>query len=301
MSNHLKQFGKVVRSLRRDMFDYRNGRGWSREQLAERSGIVSPHAIGRIERGQQTQLDAKILLGLANAFNLTTASRQRFFLASSVPMSTIANPNVVCKQVFETSLEQMQTNRPAILHNAFYEIVAVNSAYLRFYALPKAFFEQSESDVLQYHHLRLMYDASSMVQHIVGERIEQGRFRTSAFWRYLALPYRYTRRYADIQAALEQLYTSFAESWTMLSEQLEAQDNADFERSVDYWHPEFGYVQYALATRTFYTQSGELFLSEHIPTDEETLRVFQELETVNQVVTLAVPFPELVPITQSQT
>jgi len=130
-------FGKLIAALRKEQFDPVAGKPWTQQMLAQRTGLL-PRTIGEIERGQKAIMDADTLLRLAQAFRLTTLERREFFAAAtSVAAADVARDTCDAERIFQELWETMQQlYLPAVLHDAYFDLLAVNTLYRGFHNLP---------------------------------------------------------------------------------------------------------------------------------------------------------------------
>ncbi|MEM7798137.1 MAG: helix-turn-helix transcriptional regulator, partial [Chloroflexota bacterium] len=240
-------FGKICASLRQDLFEITKGKSFSQGDLAKTSGLQAKH-IGQIERGEKVHLDMDMIDKLADAFNLTTVERKRFFLlVNSETYRQKENEAQVAKQVHRETLDYMETPQaPVLLHDGLYRILALNDAYFKVYGLTHNYLNDiPNTDPTKYHIVRHIHDPESPVRAVYQSHLEAVGWKNASYWRYLSLAHRHTPLFQEIQTLLQSRYVHFAYLWGGLSNPFPKNDMGSLLRPFACDHPHFGRLEYA--------------------------------------------------------
>lgn len=280
-------FGMLIAALRKERFDPVVGKVWSQARLARETGLTEK-VIGDIERGSRSTLDADIVVRLAEAFALNTMERAEFFsLSSEVKQHVVPatyNPNAFNDCV--ALLQSLQL--PASLQDSFYNLLAVNRSWCRFYEVPDNFWRQEE-DCANYNFIRMMIDPQANMRRIMGAQYRRSVDTAVGLFRWKTLPYRHTDYYSRLFSQLMEL-PGFGQSW--MSTQYIQQDMRTSIKAIDAPHPVYGRTVYNVAKTRIVTSYGPIYYSMLLPCSPDTASVFQELSRNGgaQAIPLS-PFP----------
>lgn len=290
-----KDFGELVAALRQDL-------GWTQFQLAEYADINSA-VVSQIERGVKKYFEPPLLFQLANMFQLTTLERREFLLAASgldqsqivrQPSTAMSTDAFDIKKALEKMIKLTgEVRLPAFLADVYGDVVAANNIILTFFKLPGEFLTEVDRIPGGYNTARFNFGKNSVARtHVVDnwDRYAINSMRTfrENSLRYRAKPYfKYLMKVFRNQTE----YPLFDRYWKIVSSV-----EQDKESSTDhfaYSHAEFGQVKYISTAAVSITSFGELFLTQYIPLDETTSRVFEQLaKQAGQDVVRFAPWPE---------
>lgn len=270
-----KDFGRLIAALRKEHFDPVAGKGWTQKYLAKQTNL-STKIIVNLEQGVKVNLDATTLIQLADAFGLTTLERQEFFAAAtSVDDSAIVlptqKPDAVRCELLDV-LQQLQL--PALLHDAFYDIIAINSLASRFHQIDVASLTASSHQVGSSNLLALIFAPQSPFRSTMQHAWSKLALFNVHQFRTMSLRYRHTSYFQRLFATLCR-YPIFRTLWA------ETQDHPhDFYsqlKTYTYDHPEFHQVNYTVTKTITLTNAGHLYLSILAPNSPLTLHCFTRL------------------------
>ena len=271
-----KNFGQLITTLRNEQFDPILGRAWTQKILAEQTGLTE-RIIGEIERGQRVNLDASTLLALAKAFRLSTLERREFFAAvieiEDIDASANKRP---APEILEELLETLYTiSLPALIHDPFFDLVAINSLYRKFHQIPQNALKRNDYTFsLDHNYLSLFFGQNAPIKQSAPSVWRQYVLRNILQFRYMTLRYRHT---AYFQSLFRALYSDlgFREIWAQCLYM--ADDTYSQIKINDYYHKQYGQVSYAMTLTSTLTPYGYLYLSVLIPRSENTERVIAML------------------------
>ncbi|MGQ9528128.1 helix-turn-helix domain-containing protein [Chloroflexus sp.] len=158
-----KTFGKLVRVLRKEQ-------DWTQHVLADLANL-SCRTIEKIESGELKKLDYNILSRLADALELTTAERKKFFFAAieidnNEPIDAHGNRLVVRDHLISIT---RSVNIPAFVHDHFGDIIAANTAIITLLNVSQAMIDDYAHMPAGCNVMRLIFDPSLGYQRLVGE------------------------------------------------------------------------------------------------------------------------------------
>lgn len=266
-----KEFGPIVAELRKGQFDLSSGKVWSQQTLADKIG-VSDRLIAALEQGTKSHLDAEILGKLAKAFQLTTLERREFFaLAAGVANDDLmlhAPPPVALLAPLLAALAQL--HQPAYLHDGLFDIVALNSHLLTFFATPDADTFQRKVTV-RLNCLEGIFADESSARTTMNHHWRTMALRAVHLFRALSLRYRHTTYYKTLFRHLCAL-PNFSTIWAQT--QQEDYDIYSHVQCDAHHHPDFGPVQYLVTRTTTITSYGNLYLTTFAPANPTTVAAF---------------------------
>lgn len=270
-----REFGKLLAALRKQNLS-EFGKSWTREELSKFIHI-SPHQLGRLERGNRKYLDTETLQLLADAFNLTTLERKElFFAAVGVSEDEIINPDDTETRSELNSLvstmEKMQT--PAFLVDDYADIVACNMVMMRFYQVNPEYVEAGGTSYAAFNLLKFIYDENSGYKDAVGPAWETMARRNMNFFRRISLRQRHKPYFKQILSELRRI-RKFDLHW---HEVTRSPSYVDSVYDIFQWHhPACGPVHLVFTEAAVPTRSGNLYLFTYTPLDIQTAEVFLEI------------------------
>lgn len=279
-----RTFGQVVAVLRKELRD-EEGRVWSQTKLGEASGL-GIHIIANIETGRRAP-DPATLAALARALELTMQEeRELALLAMREQKPALRQP--IDPQVFlHHKLDQMAAIPfPAILHDDYGDLIAVNSAVMRFLGLSQQRLAAAGNfSVTQYHTMRLIFDPALSYEQMLGECWQAIAINQMQFFRRLALKRRAAVRMAAILSELRTL-RRFRTLWEQASYDRTWIETSPLEYT--YRHPAGGEMLHYMGLPTvFPTPWGDLVLGVFMPLNPATSELFADNDEPARIMSLA--------------
>ena len=276
-----KRFGRIVAALRKEQFDITSGRSWSQKQLAIETGLTE-NIVGKIERGQQSQLDKDSLQNIAQAFSLTVGERREFFGVAGVVtdvLSTRPKPDadVAWVQV-RTLLDSLYA--PAMCCNPFADIIGINRAMLAFQNISLAQIRAAQATATRVNVLDLLLNPDAPLRQALGQGWRTIVRSTLQDWRTTTLCYRHTTRFQELFTTLSS-YPDFRVFWVDSKGKNDSDQKTDLCKRV-YTHKVYGAVGYSVVTDIRPITFGCLTLSIFVPHDSTTAGLFSELAGTNK-------------------
>ncbi|MDE0630971.1 MAG: helix-turn-helix domain-containing protein [Caldilineaceae bacterium] len=270
-----RTFGQVVAALRREQFDFTSGHSWTQRQLAKEAGLTV-RIVGKIERGEQARLDAEILQGLAQAFQLTSFERREFFaMASEVADAALVRAALGSEDVFTQVWALLDTLcAPAFLMDPFADIIGVNRALLAFHDLSLAQLQAARATAAGANNIVLLLAPGGRLRQVLGRGWRPIALANMQQWRAMTLRYRHTARFRQLFTALS-AYPDFYGLWADSHE--DGYDDYSQLRSYAYTHGAHGPVAYTVFTNTSLSAYGDLYLATFVPQDRVTTALFETL------------------------
>lgn len=290
-----KEFGELISALRQDL-------GWTQFELAEYSGLDDA-VISQVERGVKKFFDQELLFSLANALQLTTLERREFILAASglesnqivrQPGKGTTTDTFHPSKIIENLLGIIREVRvPAFLNDVFGDVIAVNTAVIRFFNIPAAMIENSGQIPAGYNTMRMTFNKDLVNRTLVTDNWDAYAMSSMLSYRAGSLRYRAKPYFKYLMKVFRNPveYPLFDRFWKRVVS-LE-QDRIMNTDQFLYRHETYGDLHYMTSGITTTTSFGELFLSLYIARDDHTNEVFTSLirNGGDQVVRLA-PWPE---------
>ncbi len=270
-----RTFGQVVAALRREQFDFASGHSWTQRQLAKETGLTV-RIVGKIERGEQARLDAEILQGLAQAFQLTSFERREFFaMASEVADAALVRAALGSEDVFTQVWALLDTLcAPAFLMDPFADLIGVNRALLAFHDLSLDQLKAARATAAGANNMVLLLTPDGRLRQMLGRGWRPIALANMQQWRAMTLRYRHTARFRQLFNALSAC-PDFYGLWADSHE--DGYDDYSRLRSYAYTHGAHGRVAYTVFTNTSLSAYGELYLSTFVPQDRVTTALFETL------------------------
>lgn len=275
-----KGFGELVAALRTDL-------GWTQFELAEYSGLDIA-VVSQIERGVKKFFEPKLLVCLANAFQLTTLERREFIYAASGlnEKQSVRQPSTgMVTDVFNATriLERMvrvtgETRLPAFMCDVYSDVIAANNIMLALYAVPAALIETAAKIPGGYNTTRLNFGQDSVARVHVTDNWESYALQTMRSFRENSLQYRAKPYFKYLMKAFRNPveYPFFNHFWRLVS--ATEQDKEVNLDKFSYVHNKFGLLNYMTSTTIAITSFGNLLLIQNLPLDEHTEDVFNQLK-----------------------
>ncbi len=296
-----KQFGSLVATLRKDLYD-ENGDRYTQAKLAEFILEQDPKTplneivIGKIERGERTILDSQTLLNLADALKLTVGERRIFFLlATGLNLPQIYPANEEPTEIIAPVLEMLgRVALPALLLDRYLDVIAVNSLLLQLYQMSQIDLttiigQRGGVNLLNFIFSEAFSDVRAQMSPQVWHRFAVGNL---IYFRRMTLPYRMTDYFSKLSTHLRK-NREFRWFW----EQVFYEEKLYFVggESFQMGSPLAGRFRFLTAPLVTHTPYGNLEILAHIPRDRETAAAFHEmsLKTPNQAQQLS-SWPEKV-------
>lgn len=265
-------FGQLVRELRKTTSDP-HGNRWTRETLSKQIHL-SVDQLGRLERGDRKYYDQQTLELLADAFKLTPIEQKEFFIAAAginhEEHYNFANPDEQLNDLHNV-LNTMWS--PAMLVDAFQNIVAINKPYQDLFLVTDELLENSRQHPIIFNLLYVAYSNQLGIRDLLGP-----------FWREIAIiqihqfkrttfHYQHLKYYKSLLRELYKLplfdvdwYSSYRTPFNKYQHYVK----------YSYEHPAYGPLNYIGAVTANSTVYGELQLIVYTPTDSPTTAVFYQ-------------------------
>ncbi len=270
-----REFGRLLAAFRKqNLNEY--GKSWSREELS-RYIHISPHQLGRLERGNRKYLDTETLQLLADAFNLTALERKElFFAAVGVSEDEIVGlEDSQARTEFEnliSTLERIQA--PAFIVDDYADLVAVNMSVMKLYRVNPDYLVRGGESYAIYNLLKFIYDESSGYKDAVGAAWENMARRNMNFFRRISLRQRHKPYFNKLLSELRRI-KKFDLHWHEISR---IPSDVDSVYDIFNWHhPAYGPVHLVFTEASLPTRYGNLYLFTYSPLDIETAEVFLEI------------------------
>lgn len=166
-----RNFGKVIKSLRQEQFDFTSGHTWTQAQLAQAANL-STATIGKIEQGRRVNLSGADLLQLADALQLSTLERREFFAAATeVEQSQIATDRASAQSMFQHVWHIFRdVQLPAYIIDPFADLVGVNATLMRFYGVTLDTLHAARDSAIGCNVLNLVFRPTTFLYVSMGER-----------------------------------------------------------------------------------------------------------------------------------
>ncbi len=283
-----REFGGLIRELRKAL-QTRLGRTVTQADLEDMCRFTQQGRrglVGRLERGELHCMDEDVLVALADVFKLTRLERRAFFLAAN-GVSTHHIYHYPGAPSAEEEIHLMIQNLrriplPAMITDAFTDVVAINRALARLYGLEDEIAHFPEAllpNVLYFlFHPRFRFRemfrreadwSNLLVADVQFFRRSSLQYRTTAYWQYLM--YRFTEGPHE-PVEMRRQFTHF---WNLA--EVDQIRDGNTTRFYDLRHPRLGNLRYMAVVSEEVTSRGSLYAVIHIPLDEATRRVFDAL------------------------
>lgn len=278
-----REFGKLVSALRKEHYD-ENGDRYTQGKLAELILAQDPTTplneivVGKIERGERTQLDAQTLLNLADALKLTVGERRAFFmLATGLDHPQIYRTDDGAEEILTPVLQMLGDIRlPALLLDRYLDVIAANGLLLQLYQISQTDISQmmgsaGKTNLLDFIFSDTFATVRTQMPHPVWHRFAMGNV---VYFRRMTLPYRMTDYFSILLARLRRI-REFRWFW----------DQVFYEEKYYFVGGESFQMESSLAGRfrfltaplVTHTPYGNLEILTHIPRDGATAVAFHHM------------------------
>ena len=282
------EFGQLVTALRREQRD-ESDKAWTQKRLGKETGL-GELTIGKIERGQRTNLDEDSLLRLVNALQLTSLERKEFFLAAiGVNGKQVAREENDPAKILDNLIQKIQEIQlPAYIIDVYGDVVAANISIIRLLELSNDYLTHSYSVPAGFNHIRIGFDPGSGFRQLLGGGWHPVAVHIMQLFRGVSLRYRFTKYFKYTLSGLRQ-YPLFRQYWQLAYSE-------DFYWNClhyTYNHRKFGHLNYLATPSQILTSSGELFLIIYCPVSPQTNDIFKDItEQVGTTVHRLASWPE---------
>ncbi len=266
-------FGQLVKELRKTTSSPES-EPWTRETLSKYIHL-SVDQLGRLERGDRKYLDRQTLELLAEAFNLTPIERREFLIAAAGITDEDYSYYIKPEEQLKDLLDALNTIwAPAIVIDAFQNLVAANKAYQDLFMVTQELVDYGLQNPIKLNLLYATYSAELGIKDIIGPywrevaMIQIHQFRRTTF-RY--------RNHNYYKLLIDELFKipQFDIDWY-------ASHRAPFDKyqqyiRYNYEHPAYGPLNYIGTVTIVNSMYGELNLIIYNPIDFATSAVFFRL------------------------
>ncbi len=284
-----KQFGKIVKSLRKEHMDWETGRAWTQRKLAEEANL-SLDIIEKIEQGSRKIVQYEELRQIAAALQLSTLERREFFAAAAeISMSTIlqkeADEDANFTQVWR---HLSSTRQPAFLFSSLYDLVGINASMMAFHGLAREGLMKARESEMGCNVLGLLFAHNAVLRTAMQSEWQQIAVSNIYQFRFTSLRYRYTTRFEVLLKELRKL-PDFQRLW--MKTRLHGKDFFSQLRDFNYLHEQHGPVHYGVTMTSTLTRCGHLYLSTFEAYDERTEKLFGEFAERPGLPARVMPWP----------
>ena len=278
-----KSFGKLVASLRKELFDEAGNR-LTQANLAQKAATLNPQTplneiiIGKIERGERAILDDQTLLSLADALELLVGERREFFLAATGLDNPQIFPSPTEAEAILDPAKQMLADiqLPAFLVDTYLDVIAVNGPLIQLFDVSKTVLIEASRPSFNVNLLHFLFSDAFEQQRRVMRR-EQWDYlamRSVMYFRRMTLPYRMTGYFEHLMQGLRR-FRDFRWYW----EQIFYEEQRYFVGGESYQMQlplgeRFSYLTAPLITLTPF---GNLEINTFVPRNWETAVFFHHL------------------------
>jgi hypothetical protein len=296
--NHA-EFGKLLSALRKEKKD-EDDLQLTQAKLGEITKIKEYDAktkkfietslgelvIGKIERGELSNLDPQYLLAIAKALNLTSRERKEFFYAAITLDVEQASRNTIfsketeeaSKKIYKELLQMMEKLQlPAFIIDSYADVLAGNEMLLKLLEVPEAMFLNMYFVPAGKNMLRVLFDDASNHSKLIGDAFPDYSMKVLRFIRAISLRYRASDYWQNNIFKGAKKFKLFQKYWNNLP--YEEDDHYIDSTLFKYVHPkaEYGLLMYFYTTVQAVTEHGELYFLTYIPADPHTADVFNQL------------------------
>jgi len=302
-----KNFGKIVKSLRREQINFERGDFWTQKDLAQAT-CLSEDIIGKIEQGRRMNLSGDELSRLADAFRLSTLERREFFSAATETYMKVergdngvesrrngARSSAIDETDAQTSFDEIWNKFAAIqlpgyLTDSLSTLVGINEPMMLFHNIMLEALEQAAQTEIGCNMLTIFFRENSPLRRAMAHRwYEPARSNIRQF-QFTSLQYRYTNRFEKMVAQLHK-YPDFDYIWQQSRNN--PMDTASMLRAFEYTHVEHGPVHYAATITPTLTPCGPLYMTIFAPSSTRTRDVFNELIQNKMGIRQIMPWPDV--------
>lgn len=280
----------LVKALRKNGVD-EFGNRWTRESLSQ-SIHLTPHQLGRLERGDRKYLDTQTLQLLAKSLNLTNLEEKEF-LTAAVGLSDeyLFGREEPEKQLNDLISMMEELKVPAFAIDVFGDIVAVNRSSLNLFCITEELIDYARTLPLGYNHMKFVYASEFGFKDIIGYHWRKVATIEILLFRRSTLRYRHTDYFDYIFKNLLK-EKQFDIDWYTSHRNPEYYD-LTFEK-FDYRHPRYGPLCYIATETIMNTKKGDLYLLVYNPANNETISIFEDIRSQDSGIIRLADWPEKV-------
>jgi transcriptional regulator with XRE-family HTH domain len=290
-----RDFGELVSTLRQDM-------GWTQAQLAEFAQLDIA-VISQVERGVKKHFDPELILCLANGLQLTTLECREFiFAASGLEESQLVRQPATgtttdtfhpARIIDHLNSIMGQSRLPSFLNDVYGDVIAANTAVIRFFNIPALMLESAGRVPGGYNAMRMTFGNELVGRTHVSENWNEYAMSTMLSYRVSTLRYRAKPYFKYLMKTFRNPleYPLFDRFWKRVSSM--EQDRIMNSDLFHYRHTEYGDIKYMTSGITTNSSFGDLFLTTYLPLDDCTNELFATfLKDGGDTVVRFAPWPE---------
>ena len=268
-------FGQLVRELRKTTSDPQGNR-WTRETLSKHLHL-SVDQLGRLERGDRKYYDHQTLALLADAFKLTPIEHKELLIAaagiSNVEHYNFSNPDEQLKDLLDV-LKNVWP--PAMLIDAFQNIVAINKPYQDLFMVTSELIEYSRQNPINFNLLYVAYSNDLGIRDLLGPYWREVAIIQIHQFKRTTFHYQHLKYYKSL---LNELFKQPQFDIDWYSSYRSPFNKYQHYVRYNYLHPAYGPLNYIGAVTINGTIYGELQLVVYIPIDFPTSATFNHFVT----------------------
>ena len=286
---NLTEFGLLVKALRKSSLDLYGNR-WTRDSLS-RAVHLTPHQLGRLERGDRKYLDTQTLELLSKAFNLTNLEKKEFFTAavglSDNYLFGNENPEAQLKKLIRM-MEQLSV--PAFAVDVYGDFIVANRSSMDLFCITQELIDYAHTIPIGLNVMNFIYSSEFGFKNIIGHGWRRMASIEMLLFRRSTLRYRHTEYFDYLMKNLSK-EKQFDIDWYTSQRSPDAYDFT-YEK-FEYNHPRYGPISYIATETVVNTRVGDLYLLIYNPSDALTNKLFQEIRgSGNNSIKRLAPWPE---------
>lgn len=269
----LINFGELVKALRQNSLD-EDGIYLSREKLSEIVHL-SPHQLGRLERGSRKYLDSQTLGLLADAFKLTALERREFYIAALGLSDKYIQDHFNTEEQFQGLLHLLdKTQNPAFIMDVYADMVAANSRLLKLLMITPDLLDYAKTIPAGFNVLNFIYSSESGFKAMIGPRWKEYAVIELLLFRRSTLRFRHTAYFKHLLSTLLK-EKEFDIDWyaSHIKKEIYGLTYVHYE----YVHPGYGPLSYLITETVVITNNDNLYLVIYNAMDNRTADVFSGL------------------------
>lgn len=286
---NLTEFGLLVKALRKSSLDLYGNR-WTRDSLS-RAVHLTPHQLGRLERGDRKYLDTQTLELLSKAFNLTNLEKKEFFTAAVGLSDNYLFGNESPEAQLKKLTKMMELiSVPAFVIDVYGDFVVANRSSMDLFCITQEIIDYAKTIPLGFNSINFIYSSEFGFKNIIGPGWRRKATIEILLFRRNTLRYRHTEYFDYVLRTLLK-EKQFDIDWYTSHR---SPDVYDFTyEKFEYNHPRFGPLCYIATETIVNTGAGDLYLIIYNPSNEATISVFQEIRGKgNNAIMKLAPWPE---------
>ncbi len=236
---------------------------------------LTPHQLGRLERGDRKYLDTQTLELLAKAFSLTNLEKREFFTAAV----GLSDRVLFSKEEPETQLNRLirtmeQVSVPAFALDVYGDFVVANKISMDLFCITQELLDYAHTIPIGFNVMKFIYSSEFGFKNIIGPGWRRMASIEMLLFRRATLRYRHTE-YFDYLLKNLLKEKQFDIDWYTSHRSPEAYDFT-YEK-FEYNHPRYGPISYIATESVVNTRAGDLYMLIYNPSDKITTDLFQEL------------------------